>query len=70
MIVAECRPRWSETESLCREALIISVDEPGKDHYYTKTFAEFLMDVMSWQGRNEEAERLAVSFGLEFDTVL
>jgi hypothetical protein len=70
MMVADCRSKWSEAEFLCREALIISVDELGKDHHYTKTFAEFLMDVMSRQGRNEEAERIAVSFELEFETVL
>jgi hypothetical protein len=70
MIVADYRSRWSETESLCREALVISADELGKDHHYTKTFAECLMDLMSRQGRNEEAERFAVSFGFEFETVL
>jgi hypothetical protein len=70
IMIAECRSRWSESEILCREALIIGTEELGKDHYYTRTIAECLMDLMSRQGRNEEAERFAVSFGLEFETVL
>lgn len=54
MTLATIRQSWAEGESLSREALEIGIKELGKDHYYTKGFAEGLVDCLWQQGRVNE----------------
>ena len=43
-IVASLESCWRKSESICREALSISVEELGHDHYYTRGLVENLVD--------------------------
>jgi hypothetical protein len=70
MTVATIRQSWAEGESLSREALEISIKELGKDHYYTKGFAEGLVDCLWQQGRVNEAQQWAKVYHLEVEAEL
>ena len=67
VVIADRQGRWDEGESRCREALLLSVKELGHAHYYTIRLAEWLADLISQQGRREEAQQVAMDHGLEYD---
>jgi hypothetical protein len=67
VVIADRQSRWDEGEALCREALDISIKELGQTHYYTIRLGEWLMDLLSQQGREEEAQQIAVDNGLEVE---
>jgi hypothetical protein len=67
VMIADRQSRWDEGEALCREALDLSIKELGQTHYYTVRLGEWLMDFLSQQGREEEAQQIAVDNGLEVE---
>jgi hypothetical protein len=67
VVIADRQSRWDEGEALCREALDLSIKELGQTHYYTIRLGEWLMDLLSQQGREEEAQQIAVDNGLEVE---
>jgi hypothetical protein len=67
VVIADRQSRWDEGEALCREALDLSIKELGQTHYYTIRLVEWLMDLLSQQGREEEAQQIAVDNGLEVE---
>ena len=67
VVIADRQSKWDEGEALCREALDLSIKELGQTHYYTIRLGEWLMDLLSQQGREEEAQQIAVDNGLEVE---
>lgn len=70
LTVASIRQCWDVSESLCREALAISIEELGHDHYYTKGLAESLVDSLWEQGRVDQAREWAKFYRLEIEAEL
>lgn len=70
VVIADREGRWNEGEILCREALDLSVKELGHAHYYPIRLAEWLMDLLSQQGRDDEARQVAMDHGLEVEAEL
>ena len=70
LTVASVERCWSKSESICREALSVSVEELGHDHYYTRGLVESLVDSLLNQGRDQEAREWAKLFRLEIEANL
>lgn len=70
VVIADREGRWNEGETLCREALDLSIKELGHAHYYPIRLAEWLMDLLSQQGRDDEARQVAMDHGLEVEAKL
>ena len=70
MWVAWQQKSFVESESLCREALDISIEELGHDHYYTKGLAESLVVSLWLLRRDDEARECAKIYRLDVQAEL
>lgn len=70
VVIADRKGWWNEGETLCREALDLGINALGQGHYYTRRLAEWLVDLVAQQGRDEEARQIAEDHALELEAAL
>jgi hypothetical protein len=70
MSVAQTRGSYVESERLCYNALDLSTQELGPNHYYTKGLAESLVDLLWVQQRYDKARECAKVYQLNIEAEL
>ena len=70
MTVAQNRGSYVESEWLCYEALDMSIQELGHNHFYTKGLAESLVDLLWVQQQYDKARECAKVYRLNIEAEL